>query len=1331
LQNGKIQVKTVLGNIQEWMPKVYQNINGKEVKVKAEYVLTKPSSTANGSTSSPMGRDGEGLLSFNVGTYNPNYPLIIDPWITYYGGNGLDFFPSVANDNLGNVLVTGETRSIIFPTSVGAFQIGYAGGNSDTFVLSLTSNGITRNFATYYGGTHGDKGYGICSDASYNVVFCGETKSIDFPCGSTVSNVVFQNTVVAGNNGFLVKLDQTGVSQFATYYNGQMTDVCTDALDNIIAYGSTSNAINIATVGAFKITPVGGDAFVVKFQNNGLRLWGTYFGGSKNENSSGICVDRNTNDIYFTGGTTSTDYTVTVGSHQPTFGGGLNNDSYLTKLSPTGSLLWSTYYGGAEEDRGYAVCTDFLGNVIIGGRTNTPTSAVIRTNGSSFAGGVGDAFIAKFNSVGTRQWGTYMGGSGGDYCTGLACDVNNNIVALGDTYSSNFLSGTSCAFQTSFAGIESNWVSTFSPTGSIICLSYLRNGIGTHNETGEYAGGSVSIFGCQSYIAGCSNCNLPVTTGAYQTVCGGNDDITIAQFDINSCGMPLTPSIMSNTIALTGCNCDGAVTLSLTANCKLPPFNYYYSNGAQTLNTAALSNSLTGLCAGVYGYTVTTSCDVVSGNFSIGGPTNTITVTSSVTPANCSSATGSVTINTVSAPANYTITEGAVIIANNVNVPYTITGVSVGNHVYQIKSSSGCTTSFSASVWTETVTVTPTTNLSCNPPNTATLSANSSNALATYTWSGPGIVSGMNSNTPVVNQAGIYTVGVTYGACITVSVVTVTQNTTVPISVSSNSLNCITLNSTLTAVSPGNVIVWNGGSLLNATNPATVNTIGSYTVTATNTVTGCSSKNIVSVSQNTTIPIFTFSLSPGKTYTLNCINSSFLIFASSTSGDPVWRHSGLSGNLTISSPGNYTATASNPFNGCSTTTVITVSQNTVVPNRGATRSNSITCANPTATLTGISSTPGATFSWTPLGLTTATVITSIAGNHTLTVTNPINGCKSTTVVTVLRSVTVPTITASVNRTLTCIDNSATLTAVSAGTPIVWNGGALVNAANPAIVNAPGTYIATASSGGTCQASVLVSIIQNITQPRVVSLASEIILTCLRGSFPIWQSFFDSEGGTSLWTGGGLVNAPITSTITVADNYTATITNAQTGCSTFSVFTVLSNSVTNVSATISNSLSCVNPTALLTGTSTTVGTNFYTWYPSGLTTNTLLVNAPGNYTLQVVNTNGCPLATTVITVSGTTNSLTLNPTITNATCGTGTVIVGITGGAPNYTITEGVSTVATGAASSYTITGVSVGSHTYVVSSSNSCDQTLVVTIMDLCALPVQLTKFSASCADRK
>ncbi|MFO0478090.1 MAG: beta strand repeat-containing protein [Bacteroidota bacterium] len=750
----------------------------------------------------------------------------------------------------------------------------------------------------------------------------------------------------------------------------------------------------------------------------------------------------------------------------------------------------------------------------------------------------------------------------------------------------------------------------------------------------------------------------------------------------------------TNTIASTGCNCSGSFTLNLPGS-SIPPFNYRYSNGAQTLNTAAFSNSLSNLCPGVYGYTATSTCDIFVGNFTIGLGSNTISVTSSVTPANCASVTGSVTITSVvGAPATYTITEGATIIASGINVPFNIPGVSVGNHFYTLTSSNGGCAAFSANVWTETVTVTPTVNLFCNS-NTATLSAFSNNALATYTWSGPGIVSGINSTNPVVNQAGTYTVGVTYGSCTSFSLVTVTQNTTVPISVSTNSLTCVNLNETLTAVSAGNTLVWNGGSFINATNPVTVSAVGNYTVTATNTITGCSSSSVVSVGQDNTVPTLTITVTnffglPTST-TLTCLNSFIFVTALPGFSSNVSINGGGNSVSTVS-PITYTATSTHNISGCKTTSVITISQNITPPSRGASVSNSITCVNPTATLTGISSTPGVTYSWSPLGLTTAIGITTVAGNHTLTVTDPVNSCKSTTVVTVLQGAGIPTITASANRTLTCINTSATLTAVSTVTNIVWNGGALINATNPATVNVAGAYIATATNTLGCPGSTVVNVFQNTTGP-FITIFTLPILTCLNPSIRIGTWIL----GNPVTNGPGLVSAPSTSFITIPGTYTASATNTLTGCSTFSVFTVNGSKTNDADASLSNTLSCANPTVLLTGTSSsTVGINVYTWFPGGINTNTLSVNAPGNYTLQVTNSlNGCPPATTVITVPGSLNSLTLTSSITNADCGspTGTVSINIAGGAPNYTITEGGITLAVVATSPYDVIGVSLGSHT--------------------------------------
>lgn len=673
LRDGILKVSTDLGDMEEWVPKVYQRINERVIDVHAEYILNKIS---NQST----------LVTFKLSNYNRNYSLVIDPWITYYGGNGDDAPYSICNDNNGNVVTVGTTSSSNFPVSSGAFQM-LNNGSYDVFVVSLQPNGTVRNFATYYGGSNADYGNGIHCDAFDNVVVGGNTFSASFPTGSVGPNVVYQSS---GGTGFIFKLSSTGSRHFATCINGEVMDVAADIANNIIAVGKTVSTTGISTGGSYQPSKaLGQDAFVMKFQPTGAFIWGTFFGGSSFDSALGVDTDSTTDDICFTGTTVSSIFPVLSG-HQMSYGGG-GMDGFIAKINSSGTtLLWSTFYGGTGWDEGHAIVIDYLGNVIMGG--STKSSAGIATAGAAqtiFGGGTADAMIVKFNSGGVRQWGAYMGGNDNDYCNGIACDGFGNIIAAGDTYSNN-LATTSCAFQPNFIGTEDQFVATYSFWGIKICLSYLGKGtVNSPNNETTLAGGCVSVFGCQLYLCAFSQCTYPVTIGAYQTTCGGGD-ACIAQLDINSCGLPVAPLVTVNTVS-SNCTCNGAVTLGLTAGCKLPPFSYTYSNGSQTLGTTALNNTVNNLCAGTFQYTVTTACDTVKGNFTITGAASNLMVNSIIQNASCLSPTGSVTITSVTnGVPNYKIVEGVTTIATNANTPYTISGIAVGTHTYVITDANGC-----------------------------------------------------------------------------------------------------------------------------------------------------------------------------------------------------------------------------------------------------------------------------------------------------------------------------------------------------------------------------------------------------------------------------------------------------------------------------------------------------------------------------------------------------------------------------------------------------------------------------------------------------------------
>ncbi len=542
LDNEKLKVECSLGNMIESMPKVYQNINGKIIDVKAAYNL-------NGTT-----------LNFELSNFETSFPLIIDPWLSYFGGTSDDHGTSVTNDPSGNVLFTGNTSSNNFPV-LGAFQ-GAISGISDAFIAKMTSSGIL-SWATYYGGSGGENGQGISTDATGNILVCGTTYSANFPTGSAGANVVHQATAGGVGDGFLIKLDPLGARLFATRYggfNGAIgSDVTSDG-NNIYLYGQTSSSNAISTAGAFQANLLGNkDVFIVKFTSNGTRIWGTYVGGGPDNNEevpAGIAYDPVSLCIYIAGYTQCTNFPTLLG-HQMTHGGSYY-DMFLCKFDASGAEVWGTYYGGLEIEYGTAIATDAAGNVYILGTTTSSNAIATAGAFQNTYGGpppivsmVGDGFLAKFSGGGVLKWGTYIGGSNSEFAWSVAVDRNNNAYVYGDIEDGGPANypATSCAYQTNFGGgpspstsNEDQYIAKYDSSGNQRCLTYLG---GTEEEesggeTTPYGAKAISIHRNNLYLTGMSrNGSYPVTSNAYQTAFSGGtsymSDAFIDQLCINLC----------------------------------------------------------------------------------------------------------------------------------------------------------------------------------------------------------------------------------------------------------------------------------------------------------------------------------------------------------------------------------------------------------------------------------------------------------------------------------------------------------------------------------------------------------------------------------------------------------------------------------------------------------------------------------------------------------------------------------------------------------------------------------------------------------------------------
>jgi hypothetical protein len=377
---------------------------------------------------------------------------------TYLGGTKNDLAEAIAVDSSGNAYVAGYTDSTDFPTK-NALQPNYGGGPDDAFVAKFDPNGGVV-YSTYLGGSGDDIGFGIAVDSKGSAWVTGHTSSIHFPTTKNAFQLHYGGRVDA----FVTKLNPAGSALvYSTFLGGSTAAengyaIAVDSSDNAYAAGATRST-NFPTKNAFQ-PALGGqaDSYVAKFDPTGTVAFCTYFGGATLEFSGGIAADSS--GVYLTGGTNSR------------IGFPLKNplqknksaayDAFLTKFDPTGqTLIFSTYYGGNNNDFAGGIALDRSGNPHIVGytlSTNFPTKNAIQPK----SGGSWDAFVSAFDPNGTSVISsTYLGGSGLDFGAGIAMDRSGNAYVTGGTQSTDF--PTKHAFHAKNAGKYDAFVTKISP----------------------------------------------------------------------------------------------------------------------------------------------------------------------------------------------------------------------------------------------------------------------------------------------------------------------------------------------------------------------------------------------------------------------------------------------------------------------------------------------------------------------------------------------------------------------------------------------------------------------------------------------------------------------------------------------------------------------------------------------------------------------------------------------------------------------------------------------------------------------------------------------------
>jgi hypothetical protein len=259
-----------------------------------------------------------------------------------------------------------------------------------------------------------DSSYGVATDSDNSVYITGLTSS------PTLDG----NTVVGSSDAFLAKYSSSGDKQWTRLLGSFTTEKCNgiaiDSNNNIYIAGYTNSAALDGNTNAGN-----NDAFLAKFNSSGGKQWTRLLGNSGNEYGQGIATDGD-NNVYITG---ITDSAILDGNANA---GGV--DAFLAKYNSGGGKQWTRLLGNSSNDYGQGIATDRNNSVYITGYTNSGF-----LGGSTNAGTL-DAFLAKYDSSGSRQWTRLLGNSSDESGFGVATDGDNNVYISGRTYSP-FLDG--------------------------------------------------------------------------------------------------------------------------------------------------------------------------------------------------------------------------------------------------------------------------------------------------------------------------------------------------------------------------------------------------------------------------------------------------------------------------------------------------------------------------------------------------------------------------------------------------------------------------------------------------------------------------------------------------------------------------------------------------------------------------------------------------------------------------------------------------------------------------------------------------------------------------
>lgn len=414
-KKGNLKVTTSLGQIIEEKPFSYQIKNGRILEIPCAFKVK------------------GNIVTFELGQYDPNVELVIDPVLIFatYSGSPTDNFGMTATyaydakaysggTIYGNAYPTPDNLAYNI-TSNFTVQSNPTYGITDVFISKYSADGTTMLWTTFLGGGNATQGtetvHSLICDKQNNVYCYGATSSTDFPIvngfqsvhgGGVANSNYFQNGVYFTNQGtdiYVARISANGYNLLGSTYVGGSSN---DGINYKTTSGNYSNAFNYDSL---------------------TKNYGDQFRGEIMLDTAGNClIASSTRSLNFP----------TVNPFQTALAGG--QDGVVFKLtSDLSTMVWSSFYGGANNDACYSIKVDSSANIVFSGGTSSTNLPGMTGLNTAYLGGTADGFVAKLTSNGLSLTNaTYIGTPDYDQAFFVEIDRNDNVFLLGQTNGGTF-----------------------------------------------------------------------------------------------------------------------------------------------------------------------------------------------------------------------------------------------------------------------------------------------------------------------------------------------------------------------------------------------------------------------------------------------------------------------------------------------------------------------------------------------------------------------------------------------------------------------------------------------------------------------------------------------------------------------------------------------------------------------------------------------------------------------------------------------------------------------------------------------------------------------------